>query len=484
MDELDWLEADLHLHDDYIDELDLDIDIEPPPIEEIPTEEPIPLIKPTLQIPNNQNIVSEPEKPQSKKRLNPNPSTSVVEDKRCKIVDVIDDDHDEDDWMRFDPPKRDEAVNDVEVVEEEEKERFISRYVKDIDGDFMPVTGTDGDRVYAKLVKVDNDDNLKKLDLKSYSKGLMMEDINVLMEKVEQDVLQKALQASVPSQTETNNLDTPVATERLWVEKYSPNSFMELLSDEHTNREVLLWLKQWDSSVFGSELKSTTDDVLSALKRHSSVSQQKKVPSKSSFGWKKEFISNSETYGEHNHFDKDKYDSHGTQELHNKKSKDSGPPEQKILLLCGAPGLGKTTLAHVAAKHCGYRVVEINASDDRSSSSIETKILDVVQMNSVIADSRPKCLVIDEIDGALGDGKGAVDVILKMVKGFTLVSLVFLKNSLRQVTWLSAILVHIYDKPQITLNINFMTSSSESSWHKASYWFPTTMSGAEVGMES
>lgn len=65
----------------------------------------------------------------------------------------------------------------------------------------------------------------------------------------------------------------------------------------------------------------------------------------------------------------------------------------QILLLCGAPGLGKTTLAHVAAQHCGYRVVEINASDDRSSSTIETKILDVVQMNSVMADSRPKCLV-------------------------------------------------------------------------------------------
>ncbi|CBI38984.3 unnamed protein product, partial [Vitis vinifera] len=87
----------------------------------------------------------------------------------------------------------------------------------------------------------------------------------------------------------------------------------------------------------------------------------------------------------------------------------------QILLLCGPPGLGKTTLAHVAAKHCGYRVVEINASDDRSSSTIEAKILDVVQMNSVMADSKPNCLVIDEIDGALGDGKGAVEVILKMV---------------------------------------------------------------------
>ncbi|GAB2267253.1 hypothetical protein Dimus_002238 [Dionaea muscipula] len=65
--------------------------------------------------------------------------------------------------------------------------------------------------------------------------------------------------------------------------------------------------------------------------------------------------------------------------------------------------------------HCGYRVMEINASDDRSASTIEMKMLDAVQMNSVMADSKPKCLVIDEIDGALGDGKGAVEIILKML---------------------------------------------------------------------
>ncbi|QHO12089.1 3-ketoacyl-CoA thiolase 1, peroxisomal [Arachis hypogaea] len=42
--------------------------------------------------------------------------------------------------------------------------------------------------------------------------------------------------------------------EQLWVDKYAPKSFTELLSDEQTNREVLLWLKQWDSAVFGSDV--------------------------------------------------------------------------------------------------------------------------------------------------------------------------------------------------------------------------------------
>lgn len=97
-----------------------------------------------------------------------------------------------------------------------------------------------------------------------------------------------------------------------------------------------MWLKQWDSSVFGSELKSTTDDVLSALKRHTSVSQHKKISTKNSFGGNKGFISNNgkfgeyKKFGEYNRFDEDKYDSHGVHELHNKNSKDSGPPEQKV----------------------------------------------------------------------------------------------------------------------------------------------------------
>ncbi|KAK9068723.1 hypothetical protein SSX86_012838 [Deinandra increscens subsp. villosa] len=412
-----WLEADLDLHEDYIDE-----DLEPPlpeeeeaHIEEVhkrPQSESI--TKPDLLISDNRTIGSETEILQPKKRLlnpsllNPSNVDESVEDKRCKFDSSVTED--EDDWMRYSPPPEEEVV-----VVEEDKEKFISRFATDIEGDFMPVTAPDGDRVYAKLIKEGNDDKLKKLEVKGPFKGLMLEPIGVLMQKVEQAELRKALEDSVASQIDENLAETPVVTEQLWVDKYSPNSFVELLSDEHTNREVLMWLKQWDTSVFGSELKSTRDDVLSALKRHSSVSQHKRVSSKNFSGRNTEFASHSETFGEHNRFEKEKYDSHASQELHNKKSKDSGPPEQKILLLCGAPGLGKTTLAHVAARHCGYRVVEINASDDRSSATIETKILDVVQMNSVMADSRPKCLVIDEIDGALGDGKGAVDVILKMV---------------------------------------------------------------------
>ena len=36
----------------------------------------------------------------------------------------------------------------------------------------------------------------------------------------------------------------------------------------------------------------------------------------------------------------------------------------QVALLCGAPGLGKTTLAHIIARHAGYQAVEMNARFD------------------------------------------------------------------------------------------------------------------------
>ena len=37
----------------------------------------------------------------------------------------------------------------------------------------------------------------------------------------------------------------------LWVQKYAPHAFLELLSDEQINREAVRWLKLWDPFVFG-----------------------------------------------------------------------------------------------------------------------------------------------------------------------------------------------------------------------------------------
>lgn len=48
----------------------------------------------------------------------------------------------------------------------------------------------------------------------------------------------KALQDSLGSRDQPTHAIPHMVDEQLWVEKYAPSSFKELLSDERTNREV------------------------------------------------------------------------------------------------------------------------------------------------------------------------------------------------------------------------------------------------------
>ena len=56
----------------------------------------------------------------------------------------------------------------------------------------------------------------------------------------------------------------------------------------------------------------------------------------------------------------------------------------------------------MAARHCGYRALEINASDDRGAATLTRRVADAAEMASVLGERRPNCVIIDEIDGATG----------------------------------------------------------------------------------
>ncbi|KAF9265625.1 P-loop containing nucleoside triphosphate hydrolase protein [Marasmius fiardii PR-910] len=149
----------------------------------------------------------------------------------------------------------------------------------------------------------------------------------------------------------------------LWVDRYRPRKFTELMGNERVARETLTWVKQWDWCVFGKNKgkKRSREEDLSEM-----------------------------------------------DEYHR--------PKEKILLLSGPPGLGKTTLAHVVAKHAGYEVMEINASDARSGQIVDDRIRPTLEAGVGVKSSKPLLLVIDEIDGATGAGDNAGSFVHKLVQ--------------------------------------------------------------------
>ncbi|KAK9821413.1 hypothetical protein WJX81_000979 [Elliptochloris bilobata] len=264
------------------------------------------------------------------------------------------------------------------------------RHAVDVTGDVYEVTcGDTGERVYCSLAPA-HASGAAARDLRRGRGLLLGRPISDLVEEIERAALERALEQSeaepsgAVSQRASAHTDfagagedgagvAPREPEELWVDRYRPRVFFNLLSDEATNRETLRWLKGWDACVFGAAHAAGS---AAGGRRDSGAAG---APSSSA----------------------------------------PERPEHKILLLCGAPGLGKTTLAHVAARHCGYRPVEINASDDRSAANLMARVADAVQMTAVLGARRPNCVVIDEIDGATGgaEGRGAINALIKLVRG-------------------------------------------------------------------
>lgn len=92
----------------------------------------------------------------------------------------------------------------------------------------------------------------------------------------------------------------------------------------------------------------------------------------------------------------------------------------KAAFLYGPPGTGKTTLAQVASKEFGYRLIEMNASDVRTKEAImrvagPTAIED--SLFKTLYKGTGSMLFIDEVDGIFGrEDRGGVGAVLKIIE--------------------------------------------------------------------
>ncbi|KAK9810822.1 hypothetical protein WJX73_010031 [Symbiochloris irregularis] len=251
----------------------------------------------------------------------------------------------------------------------------------DIDGSAMTVM-CEGMRVYCRMrSKIEDEPDTQGMLHNARRGGLLAQPVPALMRELEERDLQAALAeseaapAAAEARAEAGDSRQAKPSKRrkkgakkqktLWVDKYSPHSYLELLSEEGINREVAQWLMTWRRHMDAADRPPGSE-------QQRAVHRPKRAPA----------------------------------------------PEQKLLLMCGPPGLGKTTLAHVVARHCGFRPMEINASDERTAGSLTSRINDAVQMQAVMDDRRPNCVIIDEIDGATGgsEGRSAIHALLKIIQ--------------------------------------------------------------------
>lgn len=250
----------------------------------------------------------------------------------------------------------------------------------------IPVVGQNSDRFYVRMHSEQFEtDRLKEIDFRKNFNNLLGENSDSIWNEAQAIVENRMTEPpetvlSLEASEEIHEaIPQKSGSDKLWVEKYKPNSYFELLSDESTNRSLLTWLKMWDKVVFNREF--VTQPKISDAQKSAASNFNKKTG---------RFEVGGVRFRKGKHSDlKTELDSHGR-------------PVQKIAVLCGPPGLGKTTLAHTIARHAGYTVREINASDDRSPESFRLALQNGTEMQTTLLDTerRPNCIILDEIDGA------------------------------------------------------------------------------------
>ncbi|MFH1325659.1 MAG: replication factor C large subunit [archaeon] len=89
-------------------------------------------------------------------------------------------------------------------------------------------------------------------------------------------------------------------------------------------------------------------------------------------------------------------------------------PAKKSVILHGAPGTGKTTIAHILAKENKAEIFELNASDLRNREKLREILKPAIEQKSLFRDK--KIILVDEADGISGTDFGGLGELLSLIE--------------------------------------------------------------------
>jgi replication factor C large subunit len=87
---------------------------------------------------------------------------------------------------------------------------------------------------------------------------------------------------------------------------------------------------------------------------------------------------------------------------------------KRALILHGPPGTGKTALAHVAAKETSSEIFELNASDLRDKEKLKEILKPAIEQRSLMSEN--KIILIDEVDGISKNDFGGLKELLVLIE--------------------------------------------------------------------